>query len=121
VKSSTNQDDTSDEDENADDEDEDEDGDQVYKRIQLILEGLLDSGRRALETTTADFSKGAKGVAKVLNAEEVRTWRDSSGGTPNHTTHTENIESGEEVESIMLPGECSPQSPTPPILITESL
>jgi hypothetical protein len=147
VKSSTDHDDTTDEDENANDEEDEDsskDGDQVYKRIKVLLEGLLDSGRRALETTTADFSQGAKGVAKVLNAEELRTWRDSSGGMPDHQTQIEqedgtihlgifsspshvvsldgeNLESEEEVEAMILPDELLPQSPiAPPILITES-
>jgi hypothetical protein len=140
VKSSTDHDDTTDEDDDADDKEEEEDrpndGDQMYKRIKAMLEALLDSGRKALE---ADFSKGAKGMAKVLNAEEVRTWRDS-GGTPDHETQIEqedsntihqgvssshvvfsdgeNLESEEEVEAMMLPSDLSPQSP--PILITES-
>lgn len=150
VKSSTDHHDTTDEDDNADGEEEDEDGskdgDQVYKRIKVMLEGLLDSGRRALETTTADFSQGAKGVAKVLNPEEVRTWRDSSGGTPDHETEieqedvntihqgipsfsphavspdSENLESEDEVEAMVLSSNVSSRSPPAlPILITESL
>jgi hypothetical protein len=142
VKSSADHDDTTDEDDAAEDDKGDEDslkdGDQVYKRIKVILEGLLESGRRALETTTADFSTGAKGVAKVLNAEEVRTWRDSSGSTPDHGAQVEqgdmnnvhqrvvipdneNLDSEEEVEALMRPRDLSSQSPTtPPILITES-
>lgn len=138
---SADHDDTTD-DETADDEDEDSssDGDQVYQRIKVMLEGLLESGRRALETTADDFSTGAKGVAKVLNPEEVRTWRDSSGGVPQieqeNTIHqrilaspshasfadSENPDSEDEVEAMMLPGNLSSQSPTtpPPILITES-
>jgi hypothetical protein len=144
VKSSTDHDDTTDEDDEEVDEDSSKDGDQVYKRIKVLLEGLLDSGRRALETTTANFSQGAKGVAKVLNAEELRTWRDSSGGMSDHQTQieqedgntihlgifsspshvvsldNENLESEEEVEAI-LPDDLLPQSPiAPPILITES-
>lgn len=145
VKSSTDPDDKTDEEENADDVEEDEgcskDGDQVYQRIKLMLEGLLESGRRALETTTADFSQGAKGVAKVLSAEEVRTWRDSSGSIPDHETPLEheaghpgmfispsrgislpdkqNLELEEQVE--VLPNVLSLKGSTaPPILITES-
>ena len=147
MKSSTDRDDTTDEEENADDEEEEEesskDGDRVYQRIKIILEGLLESGRRALETTAADFSQGAKGVvAKVLSAEEVRTWRDSSGSIPDHETLLEHEDGNtihpgifpspsrvisldrenlESVKAMTLPNNLSPKSPAaPPILITES-
>jgi hypothetical protein len=63
-----------------DEEDEDptkpEDGqdDEVYKRLRLMIEGLVQSGKRALETKPEDFGSGWKGGAKVLSAEEVRSW-----------------------------------------------
>jgi hypothetical protein len=106
VKSSADHD-IIDEDETPDDEEDDEDalndGDQIYKRIKLILEGLLESGRRALETTTADYSTGAKGVAKVLNAEEVRTWRDSSGSTQDYETQIEQRDTDNVHQLIVTP------------------
>lgn len=40
-----------------------------------MVEGLLESGRKALEKTPDDFRQGLS--AKVLNADEVRSWRDS--------------------------------------------
>ena len=85
-------DDTADED---DEEDEDvevepKEGtrDEVYKRIKVILEGLLESGKRALEARPEDFLEGVKGVAKVLNAEEVRSWRGLNDGAYDHEIHT---------------------------------
>lgn len=91
MKSSLDHDDTADEDDDEDDEtnEEPKDGDEVYKRIKVILEGLLESGQRALAAKTEDFSEGGKGVAKVLNAEELRTWRDSSGGMSDHESHAD--------------------------------
>ncbi|KAG5647724.1 hypothetical protein DXG03_008447 [Asterophora parasitica] len=61
------------------DAERDEDGDEVYKRIKVILEGLLHAGRQALERKPDDFP-AVKGGAKVLSADEVRSWRDSGGG-----------------------------------------
>jgi hypothetical protein len=48
--------------------------DEVYQRIRVILEGLIESGKRALETKPDDFVGTSKGGAKVLSAEEVRNW-----------------------------------------------
>lgn len=53
--------------------------DETYRRIKLILENLLDTGRKALEKTKEDYMD-AKGGAKVLTAEEVESWRDSGAG-----------------------------------------
>jgi hypothetical protein len=72
----------------ADDEDINEDGndgddsddehDETYKRIKGILEDLLENGRRALRAEPRDFQKQSCG-AKVLSAEEVRSWRNNMG------------------------------------------
>lgn len=56
--------------------------DETYRRIKLMLENLLDSGRRALEKTKEDHMD-AKGGTKVLTAEEVETWRGSTSGGAN--------------------------------------
>lgn len=77
VKSSLDHDDT------ASEDDEDENGadaeggtqDEVYKRVKAIIEGLIETGQRALESQPGDFLEGGKGGAKVLHAEEVRMWR----------------------------------------------
>lgn len=59
-----------------DDSEEGEDGpDEAYARVKDMLEGLLESGRKALEKTSDDFRQHLS--AKVLNADEVRSWRDS--------------------------------------------
>lgn len=63
------------------DEDEDEQellegkDDEPYRRVKLILDTLLESCRRALESKPSDFVEGIKSGAKVLSAEEVRSWR----------------------------------------------
>ena len=72
----------------ADDEDTDEDeGDEggdgsehdaTFTRVKGILEGLLESGRRALRAEPRDFERQGGGV-KVLSAEEVRSWRGDVG------------------------------------------
>ncbi|KAF5323388.1 hypothetical protein D9611_005602 [Ephemerocybe angulata] len=74
------------EDEVGEDEDDDSEvedaaegnGDEIYKRVKLMLEGLISSGKKALETKIEDFPEGAKGVAKVLTAEEVQSWHRSN-------------------------------------------
>ncbi|KAF7302713.1 hypothetical protein HMN09_00906200 [Mycena chlorophos] len=69
------------EDDEQTDEDEDEEAaeaaeralsqhDKTYRRIKVILEGLIDSGKRALETTPKDFPEPVK-VTKVLSAYEM--------------------------------------------------
>ena len=74
------------EDEDEEDETEQEDtsdhtaerkDDEVFKRIRLMVEGLIERGTRALETKPDDFSEGRKGSAKVLSADEVRNWQGS--------------------------------------------
>ncbi|KAH0591097.1 hypothetical protein H2248_001202 [Termitomyces sp. 'cryptogamus'] len=61
-------------DDDDDDSDQDESKDEVYVRIKAILENLLDTGRRALQSTPADFVQPGKGGAKVLSPDEVRSW-----------------------------------------------
>ncbi|GLB35835.1 hypothetical protein LshimejAT787_0301230 [Lyophyllum shimeji] len=73
-------DDDEDDDDDNDDDELDNDGDETYKRIKVILEGLIETGKRALERKPQDFPEGGKGGAKVLSADEVRSWRDSAGG-----------------------------------------
>lgn len=53
---------------------EDTAGDEIYKRVKLILDTLLVSGRAALETEPKDFPEGGKGAAKVLSPEEQRDY-----------------------------------------------
>ena len=73
IKSSLGPEDMADDD--IDDEHEDNDEhDETYRHIRGLLEGLLETGRRALRTEPRDFAKQGSGV-KVLSAEEVRSWR----------------------------------------------
>ena len=71
-------DDTADEDDREDEDDDDaeetEETDDVFLRLKAIVENLLESGRRALETNFG----GVGCAAKVLSAEEARSWRRNS-------------------------------------------
>lgn len=79
VKSS---DDSPDYDDDLDDDDDDEDADvadfaddkdEGFKRVQTILDALLDQGRRALTVKSDDLQEVDKGTTtKVLHAEELR-------------------------------------------------
>jgi len=48
--------------------------DDVFMRVCGLLEGMLESGRRALETKVEDFVE-KKGGARVLHEVEARSWR----------------------------------------------
>jgi len=105
------------------------------------VDGLLQTGRKALETQVKDFSEGGKGGAKVLSPEELRDWHgsnelqptqqvDGDERQPNHSDVLPEAElsfdddaltSEDEVEAMTLPNTSPPQSPSlPPILITQS-
>jgi len=78
VKSKLDHDDTASE----DDEDENSESlegteDEVYTRVKAIIDGLIETGKGALELKPKDFLEGGKGGAKVLHAEDVRIWRNS--------------------------------------------
>jgi hypothetical protein len=148
VKSKLDHDDTASEDDEDDDDEVDEprDGteDEAYKRVKIIIDGLIETGKRALESTPEDFLEGGKRGAKVLHAEEVRMWRVSGGSpiedgngshlgpddsmsssrpiSPSHVAIPDSDMSSEgEVEamtSIIL--ESSPPRSPPPITVTPS-
>ncbi|KAG6817916.1 hypothetical protein H0H87_012384 [Tephrocybe sp. NHM501043] len=70
---SDNDDDASDP--SSSDDDDGDENDEPYARVKAILETLLDTGRRALESEPKDFMEGGpKGGAKVLSADEVRSY-----------------------------------------------
>ena len=109
----------------ADDEDTDEDGDvddsgdgsehdATFTRVKGILEGLLESGRRALRAEPRDFERQGGG-AKVLSAEEVRSWRGDVGDDV-FTTHSApaDAESDEETDLHRHQVSLSEDSETPP-------
>ena len=90
VESSLGHDDKAedDDDDNGDDDDGETNdkkdaGDEAYQRVKVILERLLESGRRALERKPEELLPG--GGTKVLSPDEIRNWRDSSGGRSDRT------------------------------------
>lgn len=149
VKDALDHDDTASEEDDEDEEVEEEvrEGahDETYKRVKVIIEGLIESGKRALEVKPEDFFEGKSG-AKVLHAEEVRMWRDSGGRL--HETNLadttldllgpddsmissrpvspssiampdSDMSEGEDVTSAFL--DASLLAPAPPITVTPSL
>ncbi|KAF9015692.1 hypothetical protein BDQ17DRAFT_1404244 [Cyathus striatus] len=140
VKSSLDHDDTVEEsDESSGSEDEVEAEDEAYNRVKTILEGLLETGKQALEAKMEDFPEGGKGVAKVLTADEVRTWRDSRGVASDIDSQSIlELDKDDEVDfggaisqsqQTLVPDQADvgamvnhsrPSSPLPPILITHS-
>ncbi|KAK7465459.1 hypothetical protein VKT23_005436 [Stygiomarasmius scandens] len=141
----------------ASDEDEDEDGDtyldkqnnkvgyddyladddDTYRRIRVRMNDLIETAQRALETSAKDFV-GSTGGKKVLSAEEVRYWRDSTGGEGESRAQDGEEDTGakrrrrgddddseeeDEVERMTIPRDLSKSpspSPTPDILVTQS-
>ena len=138
VKSSLEPAENGDDEEDVDDNSETEDlvegsGDDTYKRIKLILDNLLQTGRRALETQVKDFPEGGKGGARVLSPEELRDWHSNELQSTQQVDQRTNddvllpeaelsSEDGEVEEEAMTLSNTSPsQSPVPPpILITQS-
>jgi riboflavin synthase len=86
-----------------DDDDEDSEvedaaegnGDEIYKRVKHMLEGLISSGKKALETKVEDFAE-TKGLAKVLTAEEVKSWHRSND------PQTENDDENSDADSLSV-------------------
>ncbi|PPQ63839.1 hypothetical protein CVT24_009789 [Panaeolus cyanescens] len=130
------------EEDDGESEDEDvDDGDETYKRIKIVLDNLLKTGQMALQTNVSDFREGGKGGAKVLTAQEVRSWRgleedndtDSlferpPGSKPETTSALDDsfsevgdqtMTSEDEVEAMTVFSRSPPHSPPPPILITQ--
>ncbi|KAF7303218.1 hypothetical protein MKEN_01285600 [Mycena kentingensis (nom. inval.)] len=120
---------TPEEEETDDDEEEDAEEaertlaehDVTYRRIKVILEGLIESGQRALETTPKDFPEPVK-VAKVLSAYEMQD-EDADDAEQRPTSPSrvavpdsdDEFKSEEEVEAMTLPrGSPSPSPATSP-------
>ncbi|KAJ7269423.1 hypothetical protein B0H12DRAFT_1229543 [Mycena haematopus] len=134
---SQDQDDTG-EDEDDDGEDEEEAveaekareaHDVTYRRIKVILEGLLETGRVALETTAQDFPEPIK-ITKVLSAYEVPDLHADDENddeqppeakarvstTPSHAAvpdSADDLTSEDEVEAMTLPRDSPPPSHPP--------
>ncbi|KAG6380936.1 hypothetical protein JVT61DRAFT_5329 [Boletus reticuloceps] len=77
VKSALDDDDDDDDNDNDNgdnDSDVEEGEDETFQRIRGLIDNLIESGKRALETRPEDFR--ANLATKVLNADELRSWRD---------------------------------------------
>ncbi|KAI0800617.1 hypothetical protein C8Q74DRAFT_1364324 [Fomes fomentarius] len=137
VKSSLTHDDTAEEDEEDEEEDDEDDeeenqaivegkADEAYRRVKIMIDTLLDSGRRALESKPEDFVGTGKGGAKVLTAEEVRSWRGEDdtigmgGLRPLTPSRIAVPDSEDEVEATLVVPSVLPPAPLPPITITPS-
>jgi hypothetical protein len=134
-----------DDEEDIDEEEQDveDEKDEIYERIKILIDSLLKTGQRALEKQANDFPESGKGGAKVLTAEEVMDWHQSTDGREydddnniraddgHHTQETgfddgiieqasnESFTASEaEVEAMTIPSDCSPSTP-PPIFITK--
>ncbi len=151
VKSSLTPEDLADEEddeEEEEEEDEDDSGilgdkaDEAYRRVRSVIDTLLKSGRAALESKPEDFVGTGKGGAKVLTAEEVRTWRGDDDNTETRSNFgtdadsifassrplspsrvavpdgNDGLESEDEVEASLIEPDTPP--PLPPIRITSS-
>ncbi|KAI0640048.1 hypothetical protein C8Q77DRAFT_1214387 [Trametes polyzona] len=150
VKSSLTHDDEEGDEEEEEEEDDEDDADIIegkdddaYRRVKVMIDGLLESCRRALESKPEDFMEGPRsGVAKVLTEEEVRHWRgdndtetrstldaddasfvDSRPLTPSRVAvpgSDDELDSEGEVEASLLEPDIAPLTPLPPITITPS-
>ncbi|KAI0828873.1 hypothetical protein BC628DRAFT_1174581 [Trametes gibbosa] len=142
-------------DDEQDDEDEEEEGDgedadliegkedEPYRRVKVMVEGLLESCRRALESKPEDFMEVPRsGAAKVLTEEEVRNWRGDNDTETRSTLDPDEVsfmasrpltpsrvavpisddglESEDEVEASLLDSDIDVPACPPPITITPS-
>ena len=107
-----------------------------------MLEALIDSGRKALETKPEDFRESGVGITKVLSEEEARTWRgeevsfaerdytddgttDDDPSRPRTPSRiaipSDDVSSEDEVErSLMVDEDALSASGVPPITVTPS-
>ena len=89
VKSSLGPSEIADDEEDAEDENQEveDEKDEIYHRISLLIDTMLNTGKRALEKEINDFAEGGKGGAKVLTAEEVRDWHQATGSDNDPSNH----------------------------------
>ncbi|KAJ7070754.1 hypothetical protein C8F01DRAFT_1107634 [Mycena amicta] len=128
VKPAPEEDDTDDEYEDAEEAEKAlADHDVTYRRLKVILEGLIESGQQALETTPKDFPEPVK-VAKVLSAYEMPDFNDEDEGEGTNSqrptspsrvavpdSSDEDFRSEDEVEAMTLPrGSPSPSPANSP-------
>ncbi|KAL0581065.1 hypothetical protein V5O48_000958 [Marasmius crinis-equi] len=123
-------DDETDEDEENEIEQLDKSDDHAFMRVRMLIDGLVESGKQALASKPEDFMTVGKGGAKVLTEDEVKSWRDSSGGdgpdrrqpSPSRIAipddDDDDMDSEDEVSAIILPHSNSNSPSPPPILVT---
>lgn len=146
VKSSLQEDDDEEEEEEEEEEEIDGKDDEMFTRVKGMIEGLLDSCKRALKSKPEDFNTGSKGGAKVLSAEEVRSWRGDDLETRSATDASsqlgledaalddrprapsqvvvpasdDGLTSEDEIEASLMEPDSPLDTPLPPIMITQS-
>lgn len=86
-------------DEADEDSDVEEETDEIFQRVRGLIENLLESGKRALETRPEDFRTSL--ATKVLNADELRSWRGSGQRTD---TQDANDKTMHGLSSVAVPG-----------------
>ncbi|CAK5280331.1 unnamed protein product [Mycena citricolor] len=108
------------EEESSDSEEEEEENeadntkDEGYRRVKAILETLLESGRRALESTPKDFPEPVK-ITKVLSAYEVEEAADGDDDEADESMQqTVSFRSEDEVEELAMAHSRSPSPFVPP-------
>ncbi|KZT30782.1 hypothetical protein NEOLEDRAFT_35844 [Neolentinus lepideus HHB14362 ss-1] len=135
--------------EDEEEEDEDKNDDPAFERVKAMVEGLLQVGKRALETKPEDFAERTRGGTKVLTAEEVQSWQNRRGNGESEDPDTsmsqvategetsfdssapsssylrvpdvdDESTSEEEVEALMSEPVLLHQAPIPPITISTS-
>lgn len=86
---------------NREDEDEDdEDGDvnagadETFQRVSGLIDSLIESGKRALETRLEDVR--ASLATKVLDADELRSWRGSGQRTSMRNSYMDKQDADDE-------------------------
>ncbi|KAI9570318.1 hypothetical protein HD554DRAFT_402857 [Boletus coccyginus] len=127
-------------DDDDDDSDVEEGADETFQRVRGLIDSLIESGKRALETRPEDFR--ASLTTKVLNADELRSWRDSGQHTSMRDSFVDKQDADDETihsrlspvvvampdssntSSVESDGELASDSPgssaLPPITITHS-
>ncbi|KIK91116.1 hypothetical protein PAXRUDRAFT_831110 [Paxillus rubicundulus Ve08.2h10] len=133
-----------DDEDDEDDSEEIEEGadDETFQRVRGLIEGLVESGKRALEEKPEDLR--ANIATKVLNADELRSWQDSGQRSVTSMSYLDHQDADDETihwspaliamldgatkslaqsnrELTSRPASRSSSSPLPPITVTPSL
>ncbi|TFK56622.1 hypothetical protein OE88DRAFT_1730094 [Heliocybe sulcata] len=131
--------------EEEEEEEENQNGDPAFDRVKAMVEGLVQVGKRALETKPEDFVEQGRGGAKVLTAEEVQRWQngdpdtsvsisinlDTEGETSRRSSAPsssslrapvtdDGLTSEDEIEALMSGSATVHQASVPPITVSTS-